>query len=315
MRKLTQKDYQEIKLWIYRNARPIELAIWQYFFEDGSQEAVISSLMLYQNADGGFGNALEADNWNPNSTPYTTLRAINILKDIGFSDIKHPIMQGIFKFLESGSYCSENGWYFSIPSNNDYAHAPWWTYDMEANKTEGIGVTAELSAFIFQYADQNSEIFKKALAFSKTLMNRLHSDEYYGDMGIGGYCILLDSINQAQLTDHFDYDYLKQRLRKLVSSSIERDTSKWAQYTVRPSDYIRSPKSIFYRDNEDVVAQELDYIIDTRPKDNVWNITWSWFENNDRYPKEFAISENWWKASKAVDRMNFLRNFNRVDSF
>jgi hypothetical protein len=84
---------------------------------------------------------------------------------------------------------------------------------------------------------------------------------------------------------------------------------------VRPSDYIRSPKSIFYSDNEDVVAQELDYLIDTRPKDNVWNITWSWFENNDKYPKEFAISENWWKASKAIDKMNFLRNFNRVDSF
>ncbi len=45
----------------------------------------------------------------------------------------------------------------------------------------------------------------------------------------------------------------------------------------------------------------------------VWDITWSWFENNDKYIKEFAISENWWKASKAIEKINLLRNFNRVD--
>jgi len=37
MRNLTLEDYQKIKLWMHRNARPIELAIWQYNFENGSQ--------------------------------------------------------------------------------------------------------------------------------------------------------------------------------------------------------------------------------------------------------------------------------------
>ena len=144
MKKLTLEDYQEIKLWMYRNARQIELSVWQYYFESGSKEAVLSSLSFYQNDDGGFGHALEADSWNPNSSPYTTLKAINILKDIKFDDKHHPIMQGIFKFLESNVYCTDNGWYFNIPSNNDYPHAPWWTYNMEANAVEGIGVTAEI---------------------------------------------------------------------------------------------------------------------------------------------------------------------------
>ena len=313
MKKLTFEDYQQIKLWMYRNARQIELAIWQYHFENGSKEAVLSSLSFYQNDDGGFGHALEADNWNPNSSPYTTLTAINILKEIEFADKRHPIMKGIFKFLESNVYCSENGWHFNIPSNNDYAHALWWTYDKETNAIESIGVTADIVAFLLKYANEASDIYKKALTLSDVLINKLNTSVHYGDMGIGGYCILLDSIEKAKLTWRFDYNFLKEKLTNLVYASIERDTSKWVNYTVRPSDYICSPESIFYKGNEDIVSKELDYIIETRPQNSVWNITWSWVENNDKYAKEFAISENWWKANKTVHKVNLLKNFNRLD--
>lgn len=313
MKKLTLEDFQEIKLWIYRNARQIELAIWQYYFENGSKEAVLSALSFYQNDDGGFGHALEADNWNPNSSPYPTLRAINILKGIEFDDKQHPILQGILKFLESGAYCTENGWYFNILSNNDYPHAPWWNFDMEANLVEGIGITAEISGFIFRNANANSEIYKKALTFSDIIINKLRTSEHYGDMGIGGYCILLDSIKQTNLTGRFDCNFLLERLRKLVHDSIERDISKWILYSVRPSNYIDSPESIFYKDNEEIVTKELDYIIETRPHNGVWDITWSWFENNNKYAKEFAISENWWKASLAIEKIKLLKSFERLD--
>ena len=274
---------------MYQNARPIELAIWQHLYENGSKEAVLSHLSFYQNDDGGFGHALEADSWNPNSSPYTTLHAINILKGIGFEDTRHPIMKGIFTYLESGVNSSDNGWYFNIPSNNDYAHAPWWTYNMESNAVEGIGVTAGIVVFLLKYADKDSDLYNRALAFAELLFNKQNSPGSYGDMGIGGYCILLESIEQADLSWRFELKSFKEKLTKLVYGSIERDPSKWTNYSVRPSEYIRSPKSIFYKDNEDIVSLELNYIIDTRPKDNVWNITWSWFENTDKYAREFAI--------------------------
>ena len=86
MKKLTVKAFDEIRLWVYRNARQLELALWQYEFENGSADAVLSALAFYQNQDGGFGNALEPDCWNPNSSPYTTLCAIEILKKIDFAD-------------------------------------------------------------------------------------------------------------------------------------------------------------------------------------------------------------------------------------
>lgn len=313
MKKLTLNDFQEVKVWMYRNARAIELALWQYYFERGSKESVLSALAVYQNDDGGFGHALEADSWNPNSSPYTTLTAINILKGIQFRNKQHPIIQGIFRFLESNAFCSEDGWYFNIPSNNDYPHAPWWTFNGEANAVEGIGVTAELVSFIICNASEDSVIFRRALSLADVIITKLRMQENYGDMGIGGYCILLDSIKQAKLTWRFDCNFLSERLHKLVYESIERDTSKWVHYTVRPSEYILSPESVFYKENKDIVLQELDYLIDTRPKNGVWGITWSWFENNNKYAKEIAISENWWKASKTIHKINYLKNFNRLD--
>lgn len=312
MKKLGLEAYQEIKVWMHRNARPVELAVWQYFFENGSKEAVLSALSYYQNEDGGFGNALEADCWNPESSPYTTLYAINLLKAIDFKDAAHPMLQGIFRFLESGKYFLENGWLFSIPSNNGYAHAPWWTYSSEANEVESIGVTAELCGFVLQYFPKSSKLYKCVIPIINNLINKLDSQDGFGDMGIGGYCVLLDAIRQTGLVEQYDINRMQDTVKNLVYHSIERDTVKWSSYGVRPSNYITSPDSIFYPGNEDILQTELDYLIETREKNNVWNITWSWFENNEKYQKEFAVSENWWKAEKAIEKVLLLKSFNRL---
>lgn len=101
-----------------------------------------------------------------------------------------------------------------------------------------------------------------------------------------------------------------------MDEAIVRDVSQWPHYGVRPSQFIHSPDSPFYTGNEDIVDKELNYLLDTRPENGVWGITWLWHENYEKYPKEFAISENWWKADAdvgAIGKLKFLRNFNRLD--
>lgn len=312
MKKLTKQDFQEIALWMHRNARPLEMALWQCRFENGSADAVLRELSFYQNSDGGFGNALEPDCWNPELSPYATGQAIGLLESAGFRDVRHPLMKGIFRFLESTEHCSDDGWYFSIASNNDWPHAPWWTYSPESNKLEGIGLTAVLCAFILTNMAESQGLYKRALGYCELLMERL-GGEHFGDMGIGGYCKLLESLKTTGLSQRFDAASIEKRLKRLVYDSIERDTSKWVFYGVRPSNYILSPDSIYYDDNRGIVETELDYLIDTRPRGGVWPITWSWFDLNEKYPKEFAISENWWRAVKAIEKLSFLRNFSRLD--
>jgi hypothetical protein len=314
MKIIDANSYQEIRTWIIRNARPIELSLWQYFFENGSQDSVLNALSIYQNKDGGFGNALEPDNWNPNSSPYTTAYAIGILEHIDFHDINHPIMQGIVRFLESKVHFAQNMWAFSISTNDNYPHAPWWTYNEEANKTESIGITAALASFIVKNVEPDSDLYQMTIVAIEQLVEILTTQNSFGDMGIGGYFKLLETIQQTNLTLQFDYSSLVERIKTSVNNSIQKDVTSWETYGVRPSNYIECPNSIFYQGNESVVEKELDYLIDTRPKGNVWDITWSWFDNNEKYPKEFAISENWWKAEKAIEKLLFLRNFNRLNN-
>jgi hypothetical protein len=223
------------------------------------------------------------------------------------------MMRGIFRFFESGVHCDEQGWLFSIPSNNEYAHAPWWTYNIDANSFESTGVTAEIAGFLLVHSEKNTALYKKALRLAELMLDKLKTPGKYGDMGVGGYCILLENIQQAGLTGHFNYPYITQSVTKLVNQSIERDSAKWASYSVRPSQYINSPTSRYYQDNQDIVSKELDYLIETRRKEGVWDITWSWFDNNEKYAREFAISENWWKASRAIQTLKLLKTFGRAD--
>ena len=40
MKMLKRIEYQEIRTWFHRNARPLEMAVWNYFHENGPREAV-----------------------------------------------------------------------------------------------------------------------------------------------------------------------------------------------------------------------------------------------------------------------------------
>lgn len=94
--------YHRARRFVYKNARPLELAKWQYHFEDGSREAVLDTLACYQNTDGGFGYGLEPDYWNPHSSPSQTYEATEIIWEIGMEreDADHPVIQGILELFE-----------------------------------------------------------------------------------------------------------------------------------------------------------------------------------------------------------------------
>ena len=79
-------DFQKAKEFIYRNARPVEFALWRFYMENGSLENVLTCLSYFQNEDGGFGHAIEPDSFNPFSAPIETCTAIKTLWDIGLRD-------------------------------------------------------------------------------------------------------------------------------------------------------------------------------------------------------------------------------------
>jgi len=171
MKKLSLDDYRKLRRLVYRGANTLIFTEWRCAFENGNPENALSVLACYQNEDGGFGHALEANCWNPNSSPYMTSFAISIINGINytFTDRNHPVLRGILKYLSSGAYATETGWLgmADIPSNNDYSHAPWFRYDPTAKP--GMTDPKNIVGFILKYGEKDSALYQKALKIEETI--------------------------------------------------------------------------------------------------------------------------------------------------
>lgn len=302
--------FQRAREFIYRNARPLDLARWQYHFENGSSEAVLNALSYYQNDDGGFGHALEADAWNPNSSPIQTWVATEILREINFTNNTHPIIKGILHYLESGKSFDGKCWYKIVKSNNGHPHAQWWHTEIDSTDHSDYNPTACLAGFIIRFAEKNSELYKRGCSIAKEAFDQLLADERENGMHtLTCYLRLMQYMEEAKATDIANLDAVKARLSELIHCCITQETTEWeTSYVCKPSQFLDCPGSMFYADNQKASDFECDFIARTQLDDGSWNITWDW----DYYPNQWAISKNWWKANGIILNLLYLQGFSKL---
>lgn len=308
MLKLPLTDYNRIRSWFYRNTRPLDFARWRFHFEEGPLSAVLEALSAYQNEDGGFGYALEIDSWNPNSTPVQTATAVEKLLEVRFDDRTHPVMQGILRYLDSGAEMDGDTWRNVVESNNEYPHASWWHTDSTSTARSIYNPTAILAGCILKFADQDSRLYERGMRIARDLCAMFldHPDIEMHPLR----CVLtmLDCIADAQLEEHFAFAQLTEAASARITVLLARAAEDWSGYTCRPSFFIKTPESPGAADHAVLIQQELDYVLNNRNPEGIWNLTWTW----DGYEKEFAVTENWWKASIAIEHLLLLRAFGRL---
>ncbi len=299
--------YLKAREFIYRNARPLDLARWQYHFENGSKDAVLNALAYYQNQDGGFGHALEPDAWNPNSSPIQTWVATEILREIDYTNSAHPVIKGIMNYLESGKDFEGKYWYNTIKSNNDYPHAEWWHTESESTCHNDYNPTACLAGFIIHFANRDGSLYQLGCRIATEAFEQLKSAERQYDMHTTACFIrLMQYIEESGEKDIIDLPILKAKLLEQVKSSITHNTAEWeTSYICKPSQFFNNRNSIFYSENKDIAEYEWEYIIKTQLPDGSWNIPWGW---ND-YPNEWDISKNWWKSNGIISNILYLHGF------
>ncbi len=295
--------FESARSFVYKNARPLDMARWTFLFEGGSKEDLLKVLATYQNEDGGFGHALEPDCWNPDSSPIQTWTATQIIKEINLEDKEHPIIQGILNYLSSGKDFDGHTWANAIPTNNDHPHAPWWGYYSAPETT--YNPTASLIGFILKFADKNSELAGKAgfltlEAFSYFRshypLDAMHTVANFVDL----YEYLKESGHQALV----DMAEIKRLLQSQIQQVVTYDTSKWGvDYVCKPSLFIDSKSSDFYEDNKPICDYECEFLANTQQADGTWAVTWGWGD----YPEEWAISKNCWKSDLIIKNLKFLK--------
>lgn len=297
--------FEKAREFMYRNARPLDLARFQYHFENGSKDAVVNALSYYQNADGGFGHAVEADCWNPNSTPLHTGAACEILREIDFENSEYPMVKGMLDWFLSGAHFNGKSWNILVESNNDYPHAPWWHTDSVSACHTDYNTTAQIAGFIVRYALPESEVFKLGMRIVWEAIEALSPSDLKDMHTCACYVQMKDYIEKAGLTHAVPYNEFSSKLKEAVNRLIEKDVSKWEQYVCKPLTFIKSKDSEYYADNRDVADYQCDFIKKKQLEDGSWDINWSW----EDYPEEWAVSKNWWKGQVIIENLLYLKGF------
>lgn len=293
-----------VREFIRSNARPVELAEYNYFFEKGSKKDIVNALLEFQNPDGGFGHALEADNWNPNSTPIATNDAILKLNRADALDKDAQIVIDAARYLKSGDGFDpvKKKWYFALASNRDYPHAIWWVPEEGSDGITDFNPTVSLATFLVCYSEDDgyyADIVKDAFDF-------LLKAEKMGSDDIKCYQHAYYMLVKTDHTDLVDLAAAKEAIVRLIDGAICRDISKYGrEYAATPSDFfVGEAWDAFYNSSFDgLIDGELNNLVNIQLEDGGFDIYWQWYTD---YP-EFEEARNMWRPRVSLERLLFWR--------
>lgn len=284
---------------ILQNARPLELAVYKYLFENESNQAVIDELKKFQNADGGFGNALEPDFFNPNSSPIATNDAIITLYRVNALNKDSDIVKGIVSYLESHDSFDESKkrWLFAIDSNKDYPHAIWW-----GKKDDGISSfnpSISLAAFLICYGNRNpfyEKILKEGFEYLKS------GEEISGD-NLSCFLLTYELLKINNINNILDLKIFKNLLCNAIDNTICKDIKKYG------IEYVPTPSAIFAGTYNDFITPEIrplifaekDILGKLQMDDGGFDISWKWYTP---YP-EFEQARAWWRPRITIEKLLF----------
>jgi len=116
-------DLDTAATFIWTNARLLDRHRFAHLFHGADREPILRTLRAYQNADGGFGHAIEPDLRAPVSQTIGAFTALEILAEVGATD--DPMIEPAADFL-AGIARPDGGVPFALASAADYPRAPWW---------------------------------------------------------------------------------------------------------------------------------------------------------------------------------------------
>ena len=288
------------KEFVLKNARPLELAIYKYFFENESNQAVVDELLKFQNYDGGFGNAIEPDFFNPNSSPIATNDAIITLYRVNALDRDSDILKGIVRYLESHDSFDEDKkrWLFAIESNKAYPHAIWW--EKKGDGISGFNPSISLAAYMICYGNRTSlyeEIIKEGFEYLET------DEEISGD-SLKCFLLAYELLKTNSITDVINLAQFKELLCKAIDNSICKDIEKYGvEYVPMPSDFFSGSYLEFITpETKTLIAAEKDILGKLQTEDGGFDITWKWYTP---YPDEYEQARAWWRPRVTIEKLLF----------
>lgn len=304
MKQLTRTGQTKARELVYSQARPVEQALFAYYFEGGTAVSVYDALSVYQNSDGGF-RGLECDiRWDGSSVIATTV-GLQVLRAVETAE-SHPIAQKAINYLLSTYNPHTKTWPIVPPGVNEAPHAPWWEYNDELAANFGhflVNPRAEIIGYLHEYAglvpaELRQELTTAVLDHLQTLTHPLEMHDLLCYVRLAETKQLPQALQQA----------IWQKLEQTVGTAVAHTPEEWANYGLKPLTVVSSPHSPLAHTLADVLSHNLDYEIEHQQPDGSWKPNWSWF---GMFPETWPEAEREWKGVLTVKTLRQLRDFGR----
>ena len=305
MIKLSKNNVDNAKTFIVNRGRPLEQALCRYHFDGGPKEQILVELGKFQNADGGFGNALEPDLRASESSALSTTFALDILAELDFSYNEMMIEKSVNYLMRT--YEEEKHIWRLIPETTDTSpHAPWWNQDGLENTFGNFleNPRVKICGYLFHYQeltpqDFRDDILNRVLAHMETREDKVSGDTLK--------CYL--HLSQCGNLPYDAKVRLGQKLERMIPASVETDSTKWEEYCLKPIWTIKSLNSPFLHLIDQAFEMSLNYEIQNQEEDGSWKPFWSWGE---AYPEDWKVAKQEWSAILTLDVLKVLEAFGRI---
>lgn len=305
MKKLSKETFNEIQSYINKKARPLESAIFNYYFNYSNSEDLLDMLEEFQNLDGGFGRGIEPDFKLIESSPMATSIGLRYLNMLNKNDRTQKMIGRAIEYLESTFDSERNGWY-SVPiAINDYPHAPHWEYRNDIGMTvidySWGNPSAELIGYLYKYREYVTRIDIYSL-LSYAIDNLNSRTEFNSEHEIFCYIRMYNIIDEEFSVQ------IEDTIKLAVSQLINANESEWTDYVPMPLKFIEFDSKNYFGIDSEFIDKNLDYLVVKLEENKKILPTWEW----DCYLDEWEIARTEWMGILTLEALLALKKFNRL---
>jgi len=311
MKMLTRDNFDRARGYLETQARPLDWALFKYHFEEAPVEDVLVQLSVYQNPDGGLGNALEPDVRTPTSSALATEIGLRKLVEMGIPS-EHQLVRTAVAYLLDSFDSQTMTWRVLPEDANDYPHAPWW-HD-EAGSLARIFddflviPRAGLAACLLHYHDLVSHVWLEQLINATLQDIQKMEDQKFG--GGGDTIVYTRRLASAPHLPESMVDFLTTKVKKLADKFVTRTPEGWSGYCAPPVKLAPNPDSITAEVLMDCIPTHLDYLIDNQSPEGCWEPTWAWSD----YPQDWEVAKKEWCGDLTLDTLVSLKAYGRIEN-
>lgn len=282
------------------HGRPLERSLAAWEFAGGPRRRPRMELGRFQNADGGYGRALEPDFRLPDSSALATSIGLQVASRLRLPPEDRRV-RGALGYLARAYRPALVGWPIVPPEVRRYPRADWWEPpDGSRSDSRWANPSAELAGYLFEWPGIVPERVRDELL--RRSIGRLRSSREALEMHD-----LLCYLRLAERLPAGPSRVVYRLLDPHVRNEIGRSPQSWREYGLRPLQVASTPRARYARALSAVLRRNLDFLETTQAADGGWDPTWEW----GRFRRVWPKAREEWRGALTLENARALHAFGR----